>query len=231
MIQLVYSPHWFYGKDIIIDIVSIFVLFLIAFFSIKFYKLNKRNKNYLFLALSFIFIGCSFIFKIITNFTIYYHVLETRRIGFMTFTYNAVNSSHILFFVGFLIYRLLMLFGLYMLYSIYLKQQKSNIFLISYLIIISTCFSSSAYYLFHVTSLFFLVIITYQYLKNYKKNRDSTTKLLAYSFGMITLSQVVFVFVAINTFLYVIAELIQLASYISLLITFIMVLKHGKKKK
>ncbi len=231
MIQLVYNPHWFYGKDIIIDIVSIFVLFLIAFFSIKFYKLNKRNKNYLFLALSFIFIGCSFIFKIITNFTIYYHVLETRRIGFMTFTYNAVNSSHILFFVGFLMYRLLMLFGLYMLYSIYLKQQKSNIFLISYLIIISTYFSSSAYYLFHITSLFFLVIITYRYLKNYKKNRDSTTKLLAYSFGMITLSQVVFVFVAINTFLYVIAELIQLASYISLLITFIMVLRHGKKKK
>ncbi len=231
MIQLVYNPHWFYGKDIIIDIVSIFVLFLIAFFSIKFYKLNKRNKNYLFLALSFIFIGCSFIFKIITNFTIYYHVLETRRIGFMTFTYNAVNSSHILFFVGFLIYRLLMLFGLYMLYSIYLKQQKSNIFLISYLIIISTYFSSSTYYLFHITSLFFLVIITYRYLKNYKKNRDSTTKLLAYSFGMITLSQVVFVFVAINTFLYVIAELIQLASYISLLITFIMVLRHGKKKK
>ncbi len=231
MIQLVYNPHWFYGKDIIIDIVSIFVLFLIAFFSIKFYKLNKRNKNYLFLALSFIFIGCSFIFKIITNFTIYYHVLETRRIGFMTFTYNAVNSSHILFFVGFLMYRLLMLFGLYMLYSIYLKQQKSNIFLISYLIIISTYFSSSTYYLFHITSLFFLVIITYRYLKNYKKNRDSTTKLLAYSFGMITLSQVVFVFVAINTFLYVIAELIQLASYISLLITFIMVLRHGKKKK
>jgi len=231
MIQLVYNPHWFYGKDIIIDIVSIFVLFLIAFFSIKFYKLNKRNKNYLFLALSFIFIGCSFIFKIITNFTIYYHILETRRIGFMTFTYNAVNSSHILFFVGFLMYRLLMLFGLYMLYSIYLKQQKSNIFLISYLIIISTYFSSSAYYLFHVTSLFFLVIITYRYLKNYKKNRDFTTKLLAYSFGMITLSQVVFVFVAINTFLYVIAELIQLASYISLLITFIMVLRHGKKKK
>jgi len=170
-------------------------------------------------------------FKIITNFTIYYHVLETRRIGFMTFTYNAVNSSHILFFVGFLMYRLLMLFGLYMLYSIYLKQQKSNIFLISYLIIISTYFSSSTYYLFHITSLFFLVIITYRYLKNYKKNRDSTTKLLAYSFGMITLSQVVFVFVAINTFLYVIAELIQLASYISLLITFIMVLRHGKKKK
>jgi hypothetical protein len=230
MIQLVYSPRWFYGKDIIIDVVSIFVLFLIAFFSIKYYKINKKNKNYLLLATSFILMALSFLFKIITNFTIYYRILETRKLGFMTFTYDIVKSSNVLFFAGFLMHRILMLLGLYMLYSIYLKQNKFNIFLIAYLILISTYFSRSAYYIFHLTSLIFLIIITLQYFKNYKTTKHKTNKWLAYSFSVITASQIVFVFIKIHT-MYVIAELIQFVGYVGLLITFIKVVKDGKKKR
>jgi hypothetical protein len=230
MIQLVYSPKWFYGKDIIIDIVSIFVLSLIAFFSIEYYKINKRNKNYLFLATSFILIALSFLFKIITNFTLYYHILETRQVGFVKFTYNVIKSSDILFFAGFLMYRILMLLGLYVLYSIYLKQNRTNILLITYLILISIYFSNSAYHIFHLTSLIFLVIITVQYFKNYKKSKSETNKWLVYSFSVITLSQIVFVFIMIHTILYVIAELMQLIGYLGLLITLIKVLKNGKKK-
>ena len=45
MIDIVFSPQWFYGKDIIIDIFSAVVLFVIAAFGLKYYLIKKRNKR------------------------------------------------------------------------------------------------------------------------------------------------------------------------------------------
>ncbi len=228
MIDVVYSPQWFYGKDIIIDIFSIFVLFLIGYSSLQFYRL-KKNKKHAYLALSFFFVGLSFLFKILTNFTIYYNVLETEHLGAFTFIHQEVESSTILFFIGFLLYRILTLLGLYILYSTYQEQPKQHILFVAYLLLILTYFSTSAYYLFHITSLFLLVLITSYYIKNYLKEKRISTKLLATSFGIISASQIIFIFIEVNHIFYVIAELVQLIGYLILLITFIRVLKYDKK--
>jgi len=231
MMELIYSPRWFYGKDIVIDIVSILVLLLISYFSVRYYKINNQNKKYLFFASSFGFMALSFIFKILTNFTLYSKVIQTKQIGFVTFTYNAIQSSSILFTAGFLIYRILMLTGLLILYSMYSNTKKANIMLLLYLVFISTYFSRSAYYVFHLTALMFLVMITIQYWNNYKRFKHNTNKWLFYSFSFISLSQIVFVFMRFHALFYVTAELIQLLGYLSLLVTFIKVLKDGKKKR
>jgi hypothetical protein len=231
MIELIYSPKWFYGKDILIDIISIIVLFSIAFFSIKYYQINKTKKNYLYLALSFILLAISFICKIATNFTVYYHVLETRQIGFVSFTYQTMRSTDTLFFFGFLLYRICTLMGFYILYSIYQKQPSSNIFIILYMILVMTYFSQSAYFIFHITSLILLLFITHTYYRNNQKVKHYTSKLTFLSFALITLSHLISIFVKVNLLFYVIAELIQLCGYIMLLFAFIMVLRYAKKKK
>lgn len=232
MIQLVYSPQWFYGKDIIIDIISIIVLFLIGFFSIRSYKI-KKNRNYLFLATSFFMISISFIFKIMTNFTIYYKVLETHTLPFGTLTYQALKSTDVLFLIGYLAYRLLTLVGLYILYLIYEKRpySKANVLLVIYLLIVSTYFSRAAYYIFHLTAFLLLLLITYQYFMHYKEHKQTATKTLAISFAIITAGNLFSCFIEMEPAIYAIAEIIQLIGYILLLITFIIVLKHGKKKK
>ncbi|MCX6707362.1 MAG: hypothetical protein NT001_04455 [Candidatus Woesearchaeota archaeon] len=232
MIEIVYSPAWFYGKDIIIDLVSILVLSFIVILCAKYYKMDSKNKNYFYLAIASLLLAFSFLFKILTNFTIYYTVLEKWHLGIVTYAFNDVHSTNILFFIGFLLYRVLTLLGLYVLYEIYQKDHKrSQILLIIYLLLVMTYFSSSAYYIFHITSFMLLLMLTSQYFKNYRKNKQHTTKLLACSFGTITASQLVFIFVQVNAVLYVIAEAVQLAGYIILLITLMMVLKYGKKKR
>ncbi len=224
-----YTPKWFYGKDIAIDIFSILVLFLIAFFSIKFYRINKKNKNHLYLSLSYILLGLSFVFKILTNFTIYYVALETRNIGFVQFTYNALKSTDTLFFTGFLLYRLFTLVGLVILYSIYYKSKsKSNFLLLLYLVSILVYFSQSAYYIFHLTSLILLSLITLYYFRTYKKSKNTNTQLVSISFFIITISQIIFILIKYNPFYYVLAESLQLIGYVLLLITFTKVLKFGK---
>ncbi len=231
MIELIYSPAWFYGKDIMIDIISILVLLLIAYFSVRYYKIDSRNKNYLLFAGSFGIMALSFLFKIITNFTLYNTVIQTKQFGLFTFTYNSLQSTDLLFSAGFLIHRILMLVGLYMLYSIYSRTGRSTAALILYLIIISMYFSRSAYYVFHLTALILLMMITMQYWYNHRKVMHDASRWLFWSFSLITLSQVVFVFMGLNSVYYVAAEMIQLLGFGALLITFFKVLQDGKKKR
>ena len=230
MLDFVYSPRWFCGNEIIIDIVSILVLFLIGFFSFTYYRI-KRKREHLSLASAFLMLSLALIFKTLTNFTVLYHLLETKRIGLITITYEIVKSSDIPFYAGFLPYRLLTLLGLYMLYSIYHKQSRTTAFVIIYLLFVSTYFSYSAYYAFHLTALTLLALITVEYFKNYRKGRGRAAMVLTLSFALITISQVFFIFLNLHTIFYVIAALLQLAGYSGLLITFIMVLIYGKKKR
>ena len=228
VVKLVYSPQWFFGKDILIDIVSIFVLLLIAFFSIKYYNI-KKNRNYIYLTLSFVILAASFLAKILINFNVYYKVIETQDLGVISAVYQGMKATHSIFITSFVIYWLSTLFGYYILYSIYQNQSLSNFLFGAYLISVSTYISYPDYRTFHLTLLVILSLITALHLKRYLNNKYLATKLLALSFGIITLSQIFFILIDWNINLYVTGELIQLVGYISLLFTFIMVLKYGRQ--
>jgi len=224
--------EWFFGKDIFIDSISLVVLLLIAFFATKYYFV-KKSRNYLFLALSFYSIALAFLCKILITFTINYRILHREVISSMQYTTTIVQSSEILLISGDLFYRLFTLIGLFLLYSIYERQSKANIILMTYLLALSALFTKDQYplyYLFYLTTFLFLGIITHRYYQNYKENRETTTGMLAASFCIITLSQLLFVLKVITKSFYFAGEIVQLIGYISLLATFIMVLKHGRKK-
>lgn len=229
MVKLIYSPQWFYGKDVIIDIVSICVLLLIAFFSINYYRI-KKNRNYLYFALSFIILASSFLIKILMNINIYYKIIETKQLGIITVVYQSVKSSGGLFYTSFALYWFLTTLGFYILYSTYQKQSMQSFFLGTYLLFISTYFAYPDYRAFYLTSLVILILITINHSRKYIKKRHFTTKLAALSFGIMAMSQIFFILVDAANRFYVIGEVIQLIGYISLLITFIMVLKHGRKE-
>lgn len=229
VVKLIYGPEWFYGKDILIDTISILVLLLVAFFSIKSYKI-KRNRNYLYLALSFVILAASFLFKILMNLNVYYKVIETKDLGLITTAYQTMKVSGRLFFTSFTLYWFLTIFGFYILYSIYQRQSISNFLLGTYLIFIGTYFSYPSYHFFHLTLLVILALITLNHLRNYLNQRHYSIKLTASSFALITLSQLFFVLVGSNLYFYVAGEITQLIGYVGLLITFVMVLRYGRKE-
>ncbi|MBI5389212.1 hypothetical protein HZB01_02420 [Candidatus Woesearchaeota archaeon] len=231
MIRLVYSPPWFYGKDILIDIVSVVALLLIGFFAMRYYSLSDKNKNHLVFSISFFMLALSFLFKIATNFTLYYMDTETRKIGPYILSYHELEASSLPFYWGSILSRLLMLLGLYVLYCIYTKQEKSTVVLVTSLLLVTVYYGISVYHLFHLTSFVILALITYHYYTSYKTTKRVLTKALAYSFGIISISQLVFVFMNLLPTMYVAAEIIQLLGYLGLLGTFIMVLIHGKETK
>jgi hypothetical protein len=228
-LELVYSPRWFYGRDIFIDVISMLVLILIVFFTTKAYFLTKK-KNYFFLSASFFLILFSMLGKILMNFTIYNEIVDTRHVGFATLTYEKIVSSDNLYFAGFLFFRIFTLFGLYLLYSIYHKKGVGNLLFVFALIAIAMFYSHSSLFIFHFLSFIILFLITLQFFNNYKQHRHINTKLLVYSFSIITISQLISIFIKTDQLFYVVAEIIQLIGYFILLVAFIMVLSYGKKK-
>ncbi len=240
MVYFEFGPQWFRGLDIAIDIVGIVTLFALGIFSFQLYKMKKERCSF-WISMAFFIIALSFMFKILTNFTIYYHVLETRQFGFMTFEYKTVHSSYILQYIGLVASRLLMLVGLYTLYSAYQKNQSKittalvlyfiivlNIFIHQNMCLVNNC--TSPYYLFYLTSLILLVMITHHYIMTFKKTLNNNTLLLAAGFGIIAVSQAFFMFIHLSPALYVVGEFIQMIGYVLLLATLILVFRHGKKK-
>ncbi len=208
MVKYIYGLQWFNGKDIIIDIVSIIVLLLIAFFAIRYYKI-KKNSNNLALATAFSFLTASFIFKIILNLDIY---------------------AGTVFSAFFMLYRLSTFAAVYILYTIHRKQTVSDVVLASYFMLAVTYFTYKEYYAFYITLFVIFGLFTFDFWKRYINKKQNTSRLVAYGFGIITVSQAFFSLVNVNTLFYVAGEYVQLAGYIILLIAFILVLTHGRKE-
>ncbi|MFW5747066.1 MAG: hypothetical protein ACOCWQ_05970 [Nanoarchaeota archaeon] len=242
MVELVYTPRWFYGKDIIIDIAVIVVLSLIAFFGFTYYRMN-RKRTHLYLGYSFTLLALSFVSKILTYFTVYYYGFFTRELGDFVVTYTKLVPSHTTFLVGFFLYRLFMLFGLYILYTIYQKESKTTSFFIMFLFVVMIYFARWSYFLFHLTAAVLMVMVTMKFFLNNRKKIPTAVRrlrgwstqlhpmLIFSSFCIITLSHVIFVFIRVHTILYVVAEFVQLGGFILLLATFVSVLIHGKTRK
>jgi hypothetical protein len=231
MIQLAYTPQWFYDKEIVIDVASSLVVLLIAAFSFRYYKMSKGNHSYLYLSIAFGFLAASFIAKTLTNFTIYHEVINTHQVGNVLLTIKQVESSNILFLIGFFMFRMLTLLGFYLLYCIYQKKQASGVvFLIVFLLLVSTLFSSSVHYVFRITAFLLVLLIIFELWKRFSSNRNNFTKWLLVSFAFIAASQFLFIFIDADDLFYVLAHILKLLGYSTLLVTFIRVLRHGKTR-
>jgi hypothetical protein len=224
------GPQWFLGRDFIIDLVSVVVLLLIGFFSWKYYSLNKSNKKHLLIFTSLVLLGLSFIFKIATYFILYsthFQVQVYQLFGRMVYYVTPTSS---LFAVSFIIYAALTLLGFFIFFTVYEKLSLKSVILIMYLMVAVVLFSEDAYIFMHLTAFLLTLMIALSLWKSYRINGMKTTKCLALSFGIISLSLILFILAHNYSSMYVVGELVQLAGYVVLLVTFISVLKHGKKK-
>ncbi len=228
MIEYVFSPKWFYGVDIVFEIFSLVIAFLVSRYGYKLYKISNEKKHKYF-SVFFFLIGISFIFKIVTNFDIYYVDVNSVRILNTMFYYTTSHISEILFIVGFSVFRFLMLFSFFGLLYITWKKNRSVFLLGLYFIAVITMFSHNVYYIFHITMVVILSMLFYYYYNNYKKHRKiRETFLIMVSFFVLVLSQLSFAAITLSTIMYVIGEILQLIGYGILLYNYILVTRNEK---
>ena len=228
--KIVFTPDWFLNGDVLIEVFSFIILALFFYFCIKSYKLGKK-KSFLYLGLGFLLIAVAELSTILTKIILYYDTAFTYSIGKMIVTHTVTKSVDIFYYVGFFVHKFLTLLGLYIIYKIPLKKGlRSDFFLGFYFLIIAALFSQGIYYIFHLTALGLLILIIDNYCRVYKKNKMQNTLILISAFAGLALSQVIALFSKLGVW-YVIAQIMQLVSYLILLILIIRILKYGKRKK
>ncbi len=229
-IQIFHGPEWFYGNDLYIDLVSVIVMFSLFFFTYRAYKIDEEKKSFKYMSIAMLMIALGFIFKIIGNFMIYNGALTLTLVNAKGMLYRVLDINNYSFIVLFFLYELITLFGLLILYNIYQeKQSRSDIVLFSFFILVMAYLSRYIYHAFHVTALLLLLMIAYHYWNHYRIERIKNQLFLAISFTTIAFSQVMFIFTKYDALYYVIAEAVQLLGYALLLLTFLLVLSHGKQ--
>lgn len=228
--KIVFTPEWFLGSDVLIEIFSFLVL--IAFFILAYrnYKLSK-NRSTKYLGLGFLAIALAELATVFTKVILYYDTTLTQNIGQMVVTSRVVQSVDIFYYVGFFFHKLLTLGGLYAIYRIPLKRklERDSLLAICF-IIISALFSSAFYYLFHLTAFILLLLIINNYWQIYIKNKSENTKILIAAFSLLALSQLIFILSKLNV-CYVTAQILQLVSYLILLFLIIRITRGKDDRK
>lgn len=228
--KIVFTPDWFLNNDLFIEIISFMVLFLFFLLSVKCYKLNKK-KSIIYLGIGFLLIAVGELSTILTKLILYYDIGITKEIGRIIIDSQIVKTVDIFYYTGFFFNKFLTLLGLYVIYKIpSSKKLTAEFFLIIYLLFITAFLSHTFRQLYNLTALIILILIIRNYYKIYLKNKPKNTKILIAAFVLLSISQAIFIFSNLN-YAYIIAQNLQLVSYITLLFLIIKILEHGKEKK
>jgi len=238
--KIVLTPDWFLGKDVLIDSFSFIILFVFFILCWRYYKLNKK-KNFLYLGFGFLLIAIAQLAVVFTKLVLYYDTTFTQEIGQIVVTYKFVSSVDIFYYIGFFFHKLLTLIGFYIIYRLPIKKKSPGDFILAlFFIIISVAFSININFIFHITVLVLLVMIISNYYQIYKKNKFANTEILIIAFCILALAHLIFIFSELNKILggskeyygniFVVANLIEAISYITLLFLIVRI-KYGTEKK
>lgn len=230
MVKIVPTPDWFLGKDVLIETFSFIILLIFSVLAIRNYKLTK-NRKFLYLGSGFALIGVAQLASILTKLVLYYDFGPSQSIGNAILTSHVLSSVDIFYYAGFFFQRFLTLTGLYLIYR--LPREKKffgDYLLIIYFGLLSGLLSAEFYYFYHITAFFLLLLISENYYKIYMKNRFVNTKVLLFAFGLLGLSQLIFIASKFGV-AFVIGNVIELVSYAILLILIVLILKHGKETR
>jgi hypothetical protein len=222
-----------YGIDSIIELLIIIVAGIISLYSHKIYKI-LQDKNYRFFSWAFLFIAISFVFKIVSNFT----VLQRIRIQGVNFVYTVLSQPSympIVDFACFTIYKIFYLLGFLMLFLIITKtDKKDKIFLYIYLSIITILFSIYFNFVFHITIILILLFLVMHFYENHKNHRTTNSLLVLIAFLILLFSHLFMIFSDMDYLDYILAEGLMLIGFLSLLINQIkikLIYNNGKKKQ
>ncbi len=227
MVDVLFSPRWFFGVDAIFESIAIIATILLSLTCFKLYKFTRKITHKYF-SLSFFFLSLAFLAKVITNLLLYFPNLREMTVGFILDRYYLLNQTNFVYAIGTAAFRFLMLLGLLGIFWIIGKsREKNKIFVLIYFIavvsavsifsVVALGFAVPLYPIFHTTAALLLAYIAYFYYSNYLARKKKATFYIFLSFLFLCLSQLIFNLVMFDLKVYVIAELLQLSGYFLLL--------------
>lgn len=219
------TPQWFFGYDIVLEILFAVITLLVSFYAWKIYKITEERNLRLF-SLAFLFVSLSYIVQSVLNFIILKE-LEEEICGIVN-----IQSVYLLNLFGIYFHSILFLIGLLLLTYVALKIYSLRTFVLLFILVFTSLyFSPQKTFMLYLLSTTLLGFIVYYYIANYINNRKTTTLLV--TIAMITLfaGYLYFIFATDNAFYYVLGHILELLAYLLVLGNMMIILNAGNKKQ
>jgi len=218
------TPQWFFGYDILLEMMFAVIALLVCFYSWKIYKISQENHLRLF-SWAFLFIGLSYIVQSSLNFIIFSNLDDV-----VSGAINLQSVYHLTLF-GIYLHSILFLLGLLLLAYISLKIDNIRAFVLLLLLTFSTLyFSPYKTFILYLLSTILLLFTSYYYLTTYLVNRKLTTLMIFFAMLFLFVSNISFILATDKSLYYVIGHILELVAYILVLGSLLIILKVGKQK-
>lgn len=219
------TPEWFFGYDIVLEILFAIITMFVSFYAWKIYKITEERNIRLF-SLGFLFISLSYIIQSVLNFIILKQ-LEEEICGIVN-----LESVYLLNLFGIYFHSILFLIGLLLLTYVALKIYSLRTFILLFILVfVSLYFSSHKTFMLYLLSATLLGFIVYYHITNYLNNRKATTLLVTIAMMTLFAGYLYFMFAIDKPLYYVIGHVLELLAYLLVLGNLILILKAGNKKQ
>ncbi len=224
----------FYGIDSLVEFLIVIVAGIISLYSHKIYKMIKEE-NYRYFSWAFLSVAISFLFKVLSNFTIMNRI-SIHQANFIYIITTQSQYMPVIDFFSFTFYKIFLLVGFLILFLILTKSdKKENVFLFVYLSIIAILFSIYFNFIFFITTLLILILLTVHFYHNYNVHRTVNSLLVYLGFILVSISHSLLIFEDVHSLFYIFGEGLLLIGFLCLLINHIKInlffKNNGKENK
>jgi hypothetical protein len=207
------------GMEVIFAIVTI----LIAYYSLKIYKISYQKELKLF-GIGFISIAFSYVVWILLNFGALTHI-ASRNLGEVLEGLNLLT-------VGAYANIILFIVGLAVISFVTLKSDNFEyLALLISLSLAPVMLCTDKVFLFYVVSIIFFAYLAVHHLIGYIRKNNKSFLMMTSAFVFLSLGTIMFIFSGKDYTAYVVGHIFSFVAYILLLVNLIQSLKHGKKTK
>jgi hypothetical protein len=220
-----FSPSWFFGIDVGLELAFAVVTLIVALFALKIYRLSDQQQAKLF-GISFLLISISYFIQSLLNYLIIskldQNISSVMKLQSVIFLDTIEIYAHMV----------LMMAGLALLAYMTFRTTKLRLYLLLLISSLGAIFMSenTLYMFFLMTSLYLLFICWHQF-DTYIRNRDTKTLLIVLAFILLLFGQIHFIISVNHELFYVIGHVLELLAYLLVLWNFYLVQKYGQKTR
>lgn len=216
-------PPWFFGYDVVLELLFGVITLIVGLYAWKVYKLSSQDQPKYF-SLAFILISISYFVKSVLNFMVIKQLNGPASVLLRLNDVTLFNTLGMLFHIIFFISGLVTL--VYMTLKIKSFRTYSLLIIILCLSLIFNHHRGSVFYL--LTSVLLLYLIGF-YVYNYIKSKQHRTLIILAAFCFLLVGHGIFILSETAPLSYAIGHFAELGAYLLILLNLILIVRKVKK--
>ncbi len=216
-----YSPRWFYGYDIILEVLFALITLTVAVYAFRVYRLSDQRDSKLF-GSAFLLISISYsLWALLNGFAV--SELGNAR------TILELEQANIWRYLGIYAHILFFLSGIATLTYMTLKVRSAKIYsLLLIFVIVSVLLVDEKYLITYLLSTIMLLYVIGSYINEYGRNKNKKVFSTLLAFVFLLLGGAEFIFSPSRNTFYVLGHILELAAYGLILVSLIPAIKQRK---